>query len=144
MKFWPISKKSIFVQDLFCTIIWFVLSIFPFLYIQQFTIWWYVTLLPLLVLFLFFAVFYFPARYRNSGYCFTKNHVAYQTGVFVKRQHIVKRNRIVSVALICNPWTPILGIASITVKTTGTNLHIPYLPFNQAEAIVAQLTTERG
>ena len=119
MKFWPISKKSIFVQDLFCTIIWFVLSIFPFLYIQQFTIWWYVTLLPLLVLFLFFAVFYFPARYRNSGYCFTKNHVAYQTGVFVKRQHIVKRNRIVSVALICNPGLQFWGSLLLLLKPQG-------------------------
>ena len=144
MKFWPISKKSIFIQDLFCVIIWFVLSIFPFLYIQQYTLWWYVILVPLLVLFLIFAVFYFPARYRNSGYCLTKNHVAYQTGVLIKRQHIINRNRIVSVALVCNPWTPILRIASVTVKTTGANLHIPYLPLNQAEEIVVRLTAERG
>lgn len=139
MIFKKISKRSLLIQELLCMFLWIVLSFFPYIYLDRYSVLWTTVLVGLFVSFIFLSCIYFPINYRNTKYCIGENKIYFQTGVFVKRQSIMSRNSIVSVMLVFNPWSPMLGIASVVVKAAGATIHIPYLTIDQAKMITEEL-----
>ena len=79
MKYCKVSRKKILVEELAALLLWFVISIFPFIYIDTFSFWWWAVLLPPLVLYLGAALFYIPAAYRNTCYLINTSKVIYQS-----------------------------------------------------------------
>ncbi|MDY3987798.1 MAG: PH domain-containing protein [Massilioclostridium sp.] len=136
MKYCKVSRKKILVEELAALLLWFVISIFPFIYIDTFSFWWWAVLLPPLVLYLGAALFYIPASYRNTCYLINTSKVIYQRGVIIRRQQIMARKRIVYVTLMRTPLTPLFHTADVIVRATGATIVIKYLDLNRAKEIV--------
>lgn len=140
LEFKKISKKSLLIQELLAALIWFVLSVFPFAYLDKGTVLWKTSLLVLLVVYIFFACLYFPKKYCNTGYYLCGNKIHFKTGVIIRRQRIMNIKSVISVSLTQNPWTPIFNVASVTVNAAGSKIRLPYLDLEEAHNIVSLLT----
>lgn len=136
MKYSRVSKKMLVARELAAVFLWLVVSIFPFIYIDTFSAWWWAALLPPLALYLGAALFYIPASYRNTCYLINTTKIIYQRGVVIRRQQIMARGRIVYVTLVRTPVTPLFHTADIVIRATGATIVIKYLDLAKAQEIV--------
>lgn len=142
MNYQHISKAALLLWEIYTAVGYVCLSVFPFVYLEPFSTPWLMILTPILVLYLFFALVYFPLRYRNTKYLITENKICLQSGaIFVKNQ-VMARSRIIYVALIQNPYTPIFHIGAVSIHAAGAVLHLPYLPVREAKRIAKDLNPE--
>lgn len=135
-----ISKSAVLVYELLAVLVWLAVTIFFSVYLEAFTFWWNVFLIPAAVLFLFFSIYFIPKWYQNTVYSVTDTEVVLHSGVLFHRQQVMARRSIVYVTLNRSPLTPIFRIGSVSIRATGATIRLRSLPISQAERVVKELT----
>ncbi len=96
---------------------------------------WIVVIVVLLV-----GGVYLPLLWHAAGWRLTSRALYYRHGVLFRSQSVMLRSQVISVVLVQTPLSPILRIASVTVRSPGASISVRGLSLSQAKRLVQTLS----
>ena len=100
----------------------------------------YIVLTAMWLVYACCAFIFLPLRYKYTAYRLDDDCLYYRSGWLLHREQIMARDRIIFITQTKNPFTPILHIASLTIRAPGATIRIRCLSVKQAEALTLLLS----
>ena len=83
---------------------------------------------------------YLPLRYENERYFTDDEYVEYQRGFLILVRSRILRRAVLYVTIIRTPFSLLFGTRTIQICSMGTRMIIPFLPKEEAYALLRELT----
>lgn len=131
-----ISGRYLLFEEISALLLFLFISLFPYFALDAYSVLWWSVLGALLTVYLFFALLYFPVRYKKTGYFLSEELIFYQTGFFFLKYAILARKRLIYTTMTRSPITPLLGIVSLTMRAPGAEVKIPGLKEKEAQILL--------
>lgn len=142
IKYYKCPKRSILLPEITVALLYAAAVVALCVIFTPFSVVFNWIFIPITVLIVFFEAVYFPLYVRSVRFSLGENEIGYQSGVFVNRRRFMSRERVVFVALIKTPFTPILRIVMLRIMATGSIISLPFVALSDAEDIVSVLSPE--
>jgi len=99
-------------------------------------LWWWACAALWTVAFLFFYLFYLPARFRKLSFTLEKDRLTVTSGVFQTNTRVMPLANVQYVGLVISPFDAVWGLCTLLVTAPGGRLHLPGLRQQDARNLV--------
>ncbi len=135
-----ISKKALLLWEFLglaaaALLAWLINFLFP-----AHTFWWYLLLWLDGLALVLCEFLYLPLRYQNERYIVDEEYVQYERGFIIFVRSRILRRAILYVTIIRTPFSLLFGTRTIQIYSMGTKMIIPFLPEEEAYALLQELT----
>lgn len=104
------------------------------------TWYWYLSLWLVGLGVVFCCFLWLPLLYESCRYTLTPEYIEYSRGVFFHVKTRMLRRSVMYAAILRGPAAPFLRTRSLVVYSMGGRLLLPWLPMEEAQALLQALT----
>ena len=137
-----VSKKSIIILEVAAFLLASVVLVIPMIVLESGSVAWWAVLLSVAGVCALFAFWYIPAWWYSIRYAVTDHVIFYQKGVLFRTTQVMRREQVLFVSLVRDPFTPIFGTCSVMVSGAGASMVISFLRLEEGRKIVESLSPE--